>query len=97
LGSRDALIKLGPALGSTLLLLATLKLGRNPLLLPAVLVAIPAGFHVLLIAFGISLQEAADAGWTMQPEVGGAPSRPSGTHWISSLTPLSRRCFVLPR
>lgn len=70
LGTRDALTKLGPALGSTLLLFATLKLGRNPLLLPAVLLAIPAAFHVALAATGTSLQQAADAGWTMQPEVG---------------------------
>lgn len=37
----DALIKLAPAAGATLLLLLTLKFGRNPLALPAVLVCIP--------------------------------------------------------
>ena len=77
LGSADALTKLGPALGSTLALLATLKLGRNPLLLPAVLLAIPAAFHLLLWAAGISRQQAADDGWTMQPEV-----LPVLLHWL---------------
>lgn len=77
LGTRDALTKFAAALGTTLLLLATLKFGRNPLLLPAVLLAVPAAFHVALAAAGTSLQQAADAGWTMQPEVGSA--RPSVT------------------
>ena len=37
----EALIKLAPAAGATLLLLLTLKFGRSPLALPAVLVCIP--------------------------------------------------------
>ena len=41
IANADALIKLAPAAGATLLLLLTLKFGRNPLALPAVLVCIP--------------------------------------------------------
>jgi hypothetical protein len=69
LGNVPALIKLVPAAGSTALLLATLKFGRNPIALPAVLVSIPVVFHLVLLATGTSLQQAADAGWVMQPEV----------------------------
>ena len=41
IANADALIKLAPAAGATLVLLLTLKLGRSPLALPAVLVCIP--------------------------------------------------------
>ena len=41
IANADALIKLAPAAGATLLLLLTLKLGRSPLALPLVLVCIP--------------------------------------------------------
>ena len=41
IANADALIKLAPAAGATLLLLLTLKFGRSPLALPAVLVCIP--------------------------------------------------------
>ena len=41
IANAEALIKLAPAAGATLLLLLTLKFGRNPLALPAVLVCIP--------------------------------------------------------
>ena len=41
IANADALIKLAPAAGATLVLLLTLKFGRNPLALPAVLVCIP--------------------------------------------------------
>lgn len=58
-----------PAVASTAALLLTLKHSRNPFVLPAVLVAIPVSFHVILLATGTSLQQAADAGWLMQPEV----------------------------
>lgn len=41
IANADALIKLAPAAGATLVLLLTLKLGRSPLALPVVLVCIP--------------------------------------------------------
>ena len=41
IANADALIKLAPAAGATLLLLLTLKFGRSPLALPAVLDCIP--------------------------------------------------------
>ncbi len=69
LANQDALIKLVPAVGATAALLLTLKHSRNPFVLPVVLVAIPATFHIVLLATGTSMQQAADAGWVMQPEV----------------------------
>ncbi len=70
LANKAALIKLVPAVASTAALLLTLKHSRNPFVLPAVLVAIPVSFHLVLLATGTTLQQAADAGWLMQPEVG---------------------------
>lgn len=69
LASTNALIKLVPAVGATAALLLTLKHSRNPFVLPVILVAIPLTFHAVLLATGTSLQQAADAGWLMQPEV----------------------------
>lgn len=69
LANVPALIKLAPAAGATALLLATLKFARNPFALPAVLISIPVIFHIVLLATGTSLQQAADAGWVMQHEV----------------------------
>lgn len=40
-----------------------------PLMLPAALVAIPAAFQVTIMALGVSRQQAADAGWVLQPKV----------------------------
>ena len=48
--ARDPAIKLLPVLGATLLMYGTMKFGTHPLALPAVLLAIPAGFHVVLLA-----------------------------------------------
>ncbi len=69
LANVPALIKLAPAAGATALLLVVLKFARNPFALPTVLVSIPLIFHAVLFATGTSLQQAADAGWVMQPEV----------------------------
>ena len=38
-------------------------------MLPAALVAIPAAFQVTIMALGVSRQQAADAGWVLQPKV----------------------------
>ena len=58
----EALIKLAPAAGATLLLLLTLKFGRSPLALPAVLVCIPVSLSPsLLYASAASMRKPAYA------------------------------------
>ena len=52
-----------PALVSTFVLWGVLSHVRNPLALPATLVAIPAVFYAVLLAAGISLADAQAAGW----------------------------------
>jgi len=79
LANADALTKLAPTLAATLLLWGTMKAAPlcggtrlaplAPLLLPAALVAIPVAFQLVLMATGVSRQEAADAGWVLQPKV----------------------------
>ncbi|KAK9845896.1 hypothetical protein WJX81_005443 [Elliptochloris bilobata] len=80
LANVDALSKLAPTLAATLLLWSTMKFAPlcagtrlaplAPLLLPAALVAIPAAFQVTIMAMGVSRQQAADAGWVLQPTPG---------------------------
>jgi hypothetical protein len=79
LASADALVKLAPTLAATALLWGIMKFAPlcggtrlaplTPLLLPAALVAIPVVFQVVLVATGTSRQQAADAGWVLQPKV----------------------------
>lgn len=66
---RDQLIKMGPALGSTLVLYLTMHFSRSPLALPGVLLCIPLIFHAVLLGKGLSLEQAADAGWVMHAQV----------------------------
>ncbi len=78
LANKDALIKLAPTLAATLLVWGTMKAAPlcggtrlapyAPLFLPAALVFVPAAFQLALLAMGVSLQEAADAGWVLQPK-----------------------------
>jgi len=78
LANRDALVKLAPTLAATLLVWGTMKAAPlcggtrlapyAPLFLPAALVFVPAAFQLALLALGVSLQEAADAGWVLQPK-----------------------------
>ena len=42
----------------------TLNFARHRLAFPAVLVSIPAIFHIVRLACGVSLQQAADAFWS---------------------------------
>ena len=42
---------------------------RSPFALPALLVAVPAAFYGLLWTYGISLDEAREAGWVSKPNV----------------------------
>lgn len=67
---KDALIKLGPVVLSTLVLYLTMHYVRSPFALPGVLIIIPLVFHAILLAMGCSLATAADNGWVQQPQVG---------------------------
>ncbi|PRW58410.1 sulfate transporter [Chlorella sorokiniana] len=70
LASRDALIKLAPALGMVLLITAVLHRVRSPFALPALLLAAPAVFYGVLAACGWSLADARAAGWVSSPQEG---------------------------
>ncbi|KAK9845864.1 hypothetical protein WJX81_004564 [Elliptochloris bilobata] len=80
LADADALMRLAPTMGATALLLAAMKLAPlctgtrlealAPLFLPGALVLIPVAFQLVLLAMGVSLQDAADAGWVLQPKPG---------------------------
>jgi hypothetical protein len=60
-----------PTLGSCALLMWTMARTQHPLALPGALLAIVAAFHGVLLAAGVSLQEAQDAGWVLKPAVRG--------------------------
>ena len=69
----DALQFLLPAMASCAAIVAAMRAARNPLVLPAVLAAIPLGFHIVLKCTGHSLAQAQDAGWVQKPEVRAEP------------------------
>ncbi|KAI8470530.1 MAG: hypothetical protein J3K34DRAFT_255209 [Monoraphidium minutum] len=66
--ARDPLIKLAPTVVSALVLMLTMTRARSPWALPAVLVALPLAFHAVLLATGITLEQAQDAGWALKPQ-----------------------------
>lgn len=68
----DALLKFAAAAVSAAAMWCTLNFAKHRLALPAVMLSIPAIFHLVRLAMGISLQEAADAFWCAQSEVGQA-------------------------
>lgn len=70
LASRDALLKLAPALAMVLLITAVLHRVRSPFALPALLLAAPALFYGVLAACGWSLADARAAGWVSTPQPG---------------------------
>ena len=74
LAQRGPFLRFLPALGSTLILWAVLQHARNPLALPATLLAIPLAFYAVLYAAGVSLADAQAAAWVPQP----AEVRPLG-------------------
>lgn len=41
---------------------------RSPWALPVTLAAVPAAFHLYLLATGTSLEQAQDAGWVLKPQ-----------------------------
>ena len=65
----ETLCFLAPCLASCAAIIAAMRLGRSPLILPAVLAAIPAAFHLVLLAGGWSLADAQNAGWVAKPAV----------------------------
>lgn len=67
--AKDPAIKFVPTVAATAAMYLTMNYVSHPLALPAVLLAIPLGFHAVLLATRTSLQQAADLGWVMQPEV----------------------------
>ena len=73
IANADALIKLAPAAGATLVLLLTLKLGRSPLALPAVLVCIPVRLWLVPVLQNLACQPilASPADPSFGPGVGG--------------------------
>jgi hypothetical protein len=71
LADREALIRLAPALGTTLLIALTLRRFRSPFALPLLLLALPLGFYGVLWAAGLTLEDARDAGWVTKPQASG--------------------------
>ena len=65
----DALLKFAAAAASVAAMWCTLNLAKHRLAFPAVLLSIPAIFHLARLALGVTLQDAADAFWCAQPEV----------------------------
>ena len=65
----DAMPKFAAAAVSVAAMWATLNFAKQRLALPAVMLSIPAIFHLVRLAMGVSLQEAADAFWCAQSEV----------------------------
>ena len=63
------LLHLAPGVASTAAIWATMHKVRHPLALPGVLIAIPALFHLVLLAGRWSLKDARDAGWLTQTPV----------------------------
>ncbi|KAL4431193.1 hypothetical protein ABPG75_006449 [Micractinium tetrahymenae] len=70
LASKEALVKLAPALVLVALITLVLHRVKSPFALPALLVATPAAFYGLLWARGMSLDEAREAGWVSKPNPG---------------------------
>jgi hypothetical protein len=63
------LVKLAACAIATAALWLTLKFGMHPLALPAMLCGIPAAFHVMRLAAGVSIAELQDSGWLLQSKV----------------------------
>lgn len=66
----DALIKLVPTLVAGLALWVCMTRAESPWALPLTLGAVPAAFHLYLLATHTTLAQAQDAGWVLKPEVG---------------------------
>lgn len=66
--SADALIKFIPTFLAALVLWVCMTRARSPWALPVTLAAVPAAFHVYLLATGTTLEQTQDAGWVLKPE-----------------------------
>uniref|UniRef100_A0A383VST7 STAS domain-containing protein n=1 Tax=Tetradesmus obliquus TaxID=3088 RepID=A0A383VST7_TETOB len=64
----DALIKFIPTFAAALVLWLSMTRATSPWALPITLAAVPAAFHVYLLASGTTLAQAQDAGWVLKPE-----------------------------
>jgi SulP family sulfate permease len=67
----DALIKFIPTFAAAMVLWLSMTRATSPWALPITLAAVPAVFHVYLLATGTTLADAQDAGWVLKPEVRG--------------------------
>jgi hypothetical protein len=67
----DALIKFIPTFAAAMVLWLSMTRATSPWALPITLAAVPAAFHVYLLATGTTLADAQDAGWVLKPEVRG--------------------------
>ncbi len=65
----DAVLKLIPTLVTCVTLMLTMEHCPHPLALPAMLAAIPVLFRLVLLAAGVTVAQAQDAGWVMRPTV----------------------------
>jgi hypothetical protein len=71
LAAADALIKFIPTFAAALVLWLSMTRATSPWALPVTLAAVPAAFHVYLLASDTTLAQAQDAGWVLKPEVCG--------------------------
>lgn len=74
------LTKVAACAAATAALWLTLKYGRHPLALPAMLCGIPAVFHVARLAAGWSIAELQDSGWLLQSKAMPGCSLCAGYH-----------------
>jgi MFS superfamily sulfate permease-like transporter len=95
--AKEPAIKFVPTFAATAALYLTMNYVAHPLALPAVLMAIPLGFHAVLLATRTTLQEAADLGWVMQPEVCKIVISPSlcDSQWLCGCLSPSRASLSL--
>ncbi len=97
-------VKALPALATALTMMWVMRKIRHPAALPVFLITVPLVFHAVLLIQGLTLAEAADAGWVSHPTV--SPLKPSGhnfncckccfcAHALSPLTPAGhcRHCY----
>jgi len=88
LGAPGAPARVGAALATAGLLTLIMRRARSPAALPLALGAIPLAFHALRLAAGVSLKQAAAAGWTLPPEPPGGGS-PAAVYRLFSPAPTS--------
>ena len=62
-------IKALPAVATTLTMMWVMRKIRHPAALPTFLIAVPLVFHAVLFIQGLTLADAADAGWVSHPTV----------------------------